>query len=336
MIDSLKTAAATAANYSGLPDGYAFLRRKLTKSQVGILLYHSVSPSHANWNLKPLNPPSFERQMEYLRQNYEILPLDRLVQYIRQGTPLPEKAVVITFDDGYKDNYLYAYPILVKHGIPATIFITTGHIGSSKLFWFDEVKYLVQLTPLNQLDLDELGSYPLRTEADRFRNSLIISRKLRKLPEESKRGLIGKLINTCQVDIPDNLGEALFLSWDEVREMSEDGISFGAHTVTHPVLTNLPLERARWEIVQSKKDIEEELGKEVTAFAYPFGLFNAEIAGLVKESVFTSAVTTESELVNRMANPYELPRIGTVGDFNKFKVVFSGLYQDLQLNRLFQ
>ena len=334
MIDSLKTAAAIAANYSGLPDGYAFLRRKLTKSQVGILLYHRVCPSSDSWSVKPLSPRSFERQMEYFHRNYEILSLDTLVQYIQQGAPLPEKAVVITFDDGYKDNYLHAYPILVKHGIPATIFLTTGHIGSSKLFWFDEVKYLVQLTPLNQLELDELGSYPLRTEIDRLRNSLIISRRLRKLPEERKRGLIAKLVNTCQVDIPDNLGEALFLSWDEVREMSDDGISFGAHTVNHPVLTNLPLEQARWEIVQSKKDIEENLGKEVTAFAYPFGPFNAKIAELVKESGFTSAVTTESELVNRKANPYELPRIGAVGDFNKLKAVFSGLYQDLRLHQL--
>jgi hypothetical protein len=154
------------------------------------------------------------------------------------------------------------------------------------------------------------------------------------LPDENKRRLITKLVDTCQVDIADNLGDALFLSWDEVREMHESGITFGAHTVTHPVLPNLPLEKARWEIVQSKRDIEEKLGKKVTSFAYPFGPFNAEIAGLVKESGFTSAVTTEAELVNRRASPYELPRIGAVGDFNKFKVVFSGLFQDLRLGRL--
>ncbi len=334
MIDSLKTAAAIAANYSGLLDGYAFLRRKLTKSQVGILLYHRVCPSSDSWSVKPLSPRSFERQMEYLHRNYEILSLDTLVQYIQQGGPFPEKAVAITFDDGYKDNYLYAYPILVKHGIPATIFLTTGHIGSSKLFWFEQVKYVVQLTPLNQLELGELGSYPLGTEVDRFRTSLAIARRLQKLPEERKRGVIEKLVNTCQVDIPDNLGEELFLSWDEIREMSADGISFGAHTVNHPVLTNLPLERARWEIVQSKKDIEEKLGREVTAFAYPFGPFNAEIAGLVKESGFTSAVTTKRELINPKTDPYELGRIGAMQDFNKFKAVFSGLFQDLRLHRL--
>ena len=335
MIDSLKTAAAMAANYSGLLDGYTFLRRKLTKSQVGILLYHRVSPSHADWCIKPLSPRSFERQMEYFRQYYKILSLDTLVQHIKQREPLPEKAVVITFDDGYKDNYLYAYPILMKYGIPATIFLTTGHIGSSKLFWFDEVKYIVQVTHISQLELDELGSYSLRTGVDRLQNGLTISRGLRKLPEDRKNELINKLLNICQVDIPDNSGEGLFLSWDEVREMHESGISFGAHTVNHPVLTNLPVEQARWEIVQSKKHIEEKLGEKVTAFAYPFGPFNAEIAKLVKESGFTSAVTTESGLVNSQANPYELPRIGAVGDFNKLKAVFSGLFQDLRLNRLF-
>ena len=333
MDESLKTIAVMVANRSGLLNSYAFLRRKLTKSQVAILLYHRVCPQNDNWSLKPLSPWSFERQMEYFYRNYEILPLDRLVQCIRQVKTLPEKAVVITFDDGYKDNYLYAYPILKKYHIPATIFLTTGHIGSSKLFWFDEVSYVIQLTPLNQLEFDKLDSYPLQTDIDKSRASHIIINRLKNLPEERKRGLIDQLVSTCQVGIPANLGKELLLSWGEVREMHADGVAFGAHSVNHAVLTNLPLEEAKREIIQSKKDIEEKLGQPVTAFSYPNGNFNPEIVKFMKDG-FTCAVTADiPKLITSKDNPYELNRLGTTEDFNKFKVVFSGLYHDLRLSR---
>lgn len=329
----LRTLAAVTVNRLGLLNSYAFLRRKLTKSQVAILLYHRVCPKNDNWSLNPLSPQSFERQMEYSYRNYEILPLDRLVQYIQREKTLPEKAVVITFDDGYKDNYLYAYPILKKYHIPATIFLTTGHIGSSKLFWFDEVSYVIQLTPLNQLEFDQIGSYPLRTDIDRFRASHIIIESLKKLPEERKKGSIEKLINACQVDIPTNLGKEFLLSWNEVREMHDDGITFGAHSVNHSILTNLPLEEAKREIIQSKKDIEEKLGQPVTAFSYPNGNFNPEIVKFVKDG-FTCAVTTGiPKLITLKDNPYELDRIQVSENFNGFNIVLSGLYHDLRLRR---
>ena len=104
--------------------------------------------------------------------------------------------------------------------------------------------------------------------------------------------------------------------------------------VTHPILTNLPLGQARAEIMQSKQDVEEKLGQAVTTFAYPNGDYNADIVDLTKQSGFTCAVTTKSKLIGPNANPYELTRIGDVQDFNKFKVVFSGLYHDLRLGRL--
>ena len=86
----LKTLAAVAANHSGLLNAYAILRRKLTKSQVAILTYHRVSPEKDGWSLEPLSPKTFEKQMEYLFRNYEILPLEKLVQCIQQGKPLPK------------------------------------------------------------------------------------------------------------------------------------------------------------------------------------------------------------------------------------------------------
>jgi len=326
----MKTTAAAIANRLGLIDSYAFFRRKLTKSQVAILMYHRISSSKDNWSLKPLSPQIFEQQIGYFCRRYKILSLDELAQYIHQGESLPEKAVVITFDDGYKDNYLHAFPVLEKYKVPATIFLTTGHIGSGNLFWLDKVRYIIQHTTINRINLNELVNYSLESEADKHRSSFAIANSLNKLPENNKNLLIEKLLSVSNVDIPADLGRELVLSWDEVREMSNNGIIFGAHTVNHPVLTNMPLEQAKWEISQSKKDIEENLGKRVTAFAYPNGDFNPEIVKFIKESGFTCAVSVlPGKLLSAKDSPYELGRIQAFEDFNKFKVALCGLLGDL-------
>ena len=314
-------------------DAYAFLRRKLTKSQVFILMYHRISPMRDSSSLEPLSPQSFEHHIRYFCENYEILPLDRLVKYIEKGKTLPEKAVVITFDDGYKDNYLYAYPILKKYHVPATIFLTTGHIGTSNLFWFDKVSYIIQNTNIDQLNLDELGSYSLQSELDRFQVCSIISERLKKMSEERRKLLVEKLLTISGVKIPQDLAKGLILSWDEIREMSNDGISFGAHTVSHPILTNLPLAQANLEIIQSKMAIEEEIGKQVDAFSYPnggFDDFNAEIVELIKKNGFTCAVAVSpNKLIGSKDSVYELSRIPMGEDFNKCKIIFCGLWGDL-------
>lgn len=327
----VKGFVAGAANHLGFLDVYASLRRKLTKSQVAILMYHRVSPKQDNWSFEPINPQSFERQMQYFCRSCEILSLDKLAQYIQQGKSLPEKAVVITFDDGYKDNYLYAYPILKKYHVPATIFLATGHIGTSKLFWWDKVSYAIQHTRVEELGLNELGSHSLRSELDKSRVNSIVTERLKKSSDGEKNLLIEKLLQISGVDISADLGKELILSWDEVKEMSNGGIAFGAHSVSHPVLVNMPLEQAKWEIIQSKKDVEEKLAQPVTAFSYPNGDFNAELVNFIKESGFTCAVAVSPcKLITSRDNLYQLSRIAAMEDFNKFKVMFCGLWGDLK------
>lgn len=318
------------ANHSHLLDAYAFVRRKVTKSHVAILLYHRVCPKKDDWSLEPSSPDAFQKQLEHLCRGYEIVSLEKLVQYIQQGKSLPRKAVVITFDDGYKDNYLYAYPILKKYHIPATIFLTTGHIGTGNLFWWDKVAYLILHANTSQISLGELGTYSLQAKSNRYHTSYIICERLKKLPEERKNSLIENLLSDTNLVIPPDLGRELILSWSEIREMSSDGISFGAHSVNHPILTNMPLEQAILEIIQSRNDIEGRLGQAITIFSYPDGAFSPELVKFVKESGFTCAVTTASKLISPKADPYELSRIRASLDFNKFKTVLCGVYGDLK------
>lgn len=308
----------------------------MVHSRVAILAYHRVGDATKYpWCFSPISTQDFQNQLRYLCQKYDIVPLDKLTQCVQDKKPFPQKAVVITFDDGYKDNYLNAYPLLKRYNVPATIFLTTGHIDTGNLFWWDKVGYVIQNTALERFQLGELGTYPLRSTDDRLRAISSVRKRLKKLPEREKNLLIKKLVSMLGIDIPPNLGKELILTWNEVREMSDNGIAFGAHTVTHVILTKLPVEQAKKEIIESKRHIEERLNRAVTTFAYPNGEptdFNSDIKAILKESGFACAVTTfPSRFVTPGMDLYELGRIGLGGNFDVFKLCLSGLWPDLEV-----
>jgi peptidoglycan/xylan/chitin deacetylase (PgdA/CDA1 family) len=326
----IKNFLAYLANHSDLIDAYATFRRFLTKSQVAILVYHRVAPKTDDWLLGALDPKIFDNQLNYICNKYRILSLEDLVFHVREKKTLPNKAIVITFDDGYKDNFVYAYPILKKYSIPATIFLTTGCIDTGNFFWWDKLGYVIKHCDAKQVNLDRLGTYSILSEIEKFRAQSEIIKKLEKFSESDKTNLLNDLISILKVKIPPNLGEDIVLSWNEIRKMNNNGITFGAHTVNHPILTNMPLENAKWEIIQSKKDIEDNLGIEVTAFAYPNGYYNREIIEFIMASGFTCAVSYFPKLMSHKESLYELGRIEENKDSNILDVKISGLWGDLK------
>ena len=262
------TPIINAANLLGFIDAYSILK-KYFGSKIFILTYHRIGPNNNTWQYPPTSTSDFEKQMKYLKKTNKIISLNRLAEIIQEGKPLKEKIAVVTLDDGYKDNYMYAFPILKKYNIPATIFLVTGHIDTSNLFWFDKVKYLICNTKLESIKLHGLGDFSLNSMKDRLKSLFIIIEKLKKISDEKKNDILENLVNIFNVDIPHDLGQDINLSWEEVKEMSECGVEFGAHTVTHPILTRISLDQAKFEILQSKKDIEKRLNQSVTTFSYP-------------------------------------------------------------------
>jgi peptidoglycan/xylan/chitin deacetylase (PgdA/CDA1 family) len=325
----IKGLFAATANALYFLDAYAFLRRKITKSQVAILTYHRVCPEIESWYSVPMSPQALEQQIRYIRRHFEVIPLDELVRYIRRRNTLPEKSIAISFDDGYRDIYTYAYPILKKYSIPATIFLTTGNITDRSLFWWDKVGYSIQNTKNTQFSLDEIGKFFIQPKSNKYRTNYLVVDRLKELPEERRNFLVNKLIEQCQVNISPDLGRELMLTWDEIKEMNNNGISFGAHSVNHQFLTKIPLELAKYEIRQSKRDIEENLGVKVTAFAYPFGDCNPELVNFVKETGYKYAVSvSQGKLISVKDDTYKLPRILSTQKFSKFKTMLCGLWGD--------
>jgi len=323
---------AGAANYLRVSDSYAFLRRIVTKSQIAILAYHRVSPSRDGYyGDMSVSPENFENQIRYLSQNFEVLSLGDLVNLVRLGA-VPDKAAAVTFDDGYRDNYVHALPILKKYDIPATVFLATGHIGTGEVFWWDEVWYALCHSATERVDLEGVGSCPLTSEVNELREESItaIVETLKRIPDTRRSSLVEKVISKCKVQIPNDLGEQLMLSWREVEEMNCEGIAFGSHGVHHLLLTDIPLEQVRKEAIQSKNTIQEKLGKEVTAFSYPYGSFNAQVVETVKNAGFAYAVTAGvDKLISPKDDVHLLHRITPDDDFSKFKLMLCGLWGDL-------
>jgi peptidoglycan/xylan/chitin deacetylase (PgdA/CDA1 family) len=306
----------------------------MIKSSVCIPAYHRVGSDYEFPSDVPLMvPQDFEKQIRYLSRRYQVISLSELGKTLNKGASIPANAAVITFDDGYKDNYLNAYPILREYHVPATFFLATGHIDDGTPFWWDRVSYALHNTALENLELDQLGTYHFKTTAERWLAARTIRGRLKDLLDGEKNLAIEELVRKLGADMPRSLSKELLLSWDEIREMSRNGIAFGAHTVNHPTLIGMPLEQARREIVDSQRRIEEVLDRPVDTFAYPDGRLsniNDGIKAILRDNGFVCAVYgTPDALVSPGTDPYEVGRISPRLDFSTFQLSVSGLYPDL-------
>lgn len=324
-----KRSVARFANSLGILDAYSLARRVVTKSDFAIIVYHRVCPDPEFRYTDSISPQTFERHLRYLSRNHEILSLPDLVDYVQSGESPQARAAAITFDDGYRDNYLYAYPILKRFRAPATFFLATGYIGGGRPFWWDQVSYVIKHTFTIRLDLGTLGSYWLQSEENRSLVSRMIIERLKTMPDHERNVEIERLCALCEAEVSSRVGEELVLSWKDVEEMDRHGMLFGAHSVNHGILTRMRLDLAKNEIVESKRQLENRLGKAVTCFAYPNGEHSAALVQLVRTLGFKLAVSVlPCTLVSRRDDVYSLPRIPVCEDFDKFKVMLCGLWGD--------
>ncbi|MCJ7571143.1 MAG: polysaccharide deacetylase family protein [Candidatus Thermoplasmatota archaeon] len=300
--------------------------------QVAIIIYHHIGNKKDDYLLNRINTSDFEKQMRYLQETHEIITFEKLTQAITEKKSLPKRAAIITFDDGYKDNYTEAFPILKKYKIPATIFLTTGHIETNEIFWWNKIGYILCNTKLKKIELEDLGDISPPSIENISYSLRMIYQKFKKIPEDKKNKLINLLIQKSDIKIPKGLNKDLMMSWDNIREMNENGIDFGAHTVTHPILTNLSLDQAKLEIVESKKIIEKRLNKTITTFCYPNGFandYNSDIIKILKDNGFICSVTAIPKMVTMKSDLFELGRLPPGYDYKSFKFCISGLYSVL-------
>ena len=242
---TIKSFARRAVASAAVLGGYCFLIKLLGIHRgARILCYHGINDRPTN--LHAVCTADFVRQMELVAERFTVISMEQLVALLRGGKAIPPRAVAVTIDDGHRDAYTHAYPILTRFGIPATVFLPVAFIGTG-----------------------------------------------------SAEGATSRL------------PQADFLSWDQVREMSQGGVDFGSHSLTHVSLTKLTREAARCQLISSKTRLETEIGKPVTGFSYPYGTFRdfcRETEQLVAATGYSWAVTVISGVNDQGSDLFALRR----------------------------
>jgi len=284
--------------------------RKRRGRNLQILIYHRVNDEGDQF-FPGIPTGVFARQMEYLASHWNVLPLEDALERVKRKD-VPDNAMAITFDDGYRDNFLHAFPILKKLSLPATIFLATGVIGTGRTLWHDRVFSAFRETRVPVLTgiPSESDQYDLQTIESKLAAQGKILRFIWSLDEDDRTRWIDRLREKLQVSDHQDASKSM-LTWDEIRLMHGQGVSFGAHTVTHPILSKLPSHRALEELQQSKATIERELQAPVRTFAYPIGRredYNEDTKRFVREAGYTCALTTVPGTNTDEANPFELRR----------------------------
>ena len=310
--------------------GFIRFLRGLLIDDIRIIAYHRICDID-NLNDRELVSATsevFEKQILYIKKHFNAITFEQLIEHLNNNTKIPDNSIIITFDDGFADNYHNAFPILAKHKVPATFFISSGYIGTKKTFWFNEISRRIKSNPGLTFSIDDVTfKIPDKME---LQEELIgdILGLLKKFKNKKRLKIINDISEVLLDKEPcDQL--ALPMTWEQIKEMIASGIEFGSHTVTHPILSMLSSDELHAEIFSSKKEIEKNTGQSITTISYPEGMnyaFNSNVLSLVEKAGYKIGCSYIPG-INKITlkQPFQLKRlhIERYVDFNMFKSMLS-------------
>jgi peptidoglycan/xylan/chitin deacetylase (PgdA/CDA1 family) len=310
--------------------------RKHGPTRLLILMYHRILPAEDPRSQleEPgmlVTPESFRQHLQIIGRRFKAVQLSDWLGKKARGEPLPELACAITFDDGWADNYEFAYPLLQEAGIPASIFLVSDMIGTSQMFWPERLARTVTALAQNHPGdwsnpaLEWLRSAATDYPFDNTRPST-----------EQLSAIIASMKTLSDMDIHKRLDEtarhfdlgtlsngASLLNWEQLKKMTASGlIEAGSHTCNHIRLNaGTPRDVLHHEVIHSKQTIEQKTGSQVTTFCFPNGDFSTDALALVKQH-YDCAVTTRSGWNDLETNNYQLQRIGIHEDIAADEIAF--------------
>jgi peptidoglycan/xylan/chitin deacetylase (PgdA/CDA1 family) len=315
-----KGAAAMAFHYSGFEDLIASVQRRAVGGRrVLIVSYHRVVgdfAEEAKRSLPTMNisQKTFRKHLETLADTYDVVTLDRAIEILEGKAQGRRDVAVVTFDDGYRDVYDHAFPVMREMKIPALVYVPSGFAGTNRRIAHDRL-----WSALVRMEERNLGPVSVGASG-RFESMLIDAYEGADTPNKVLENLISNnptpvLYELC-VALEERLGldggnspkDQFPMTWEMLREMAGHGIETGAHTAEHTVLTNQPLDAARREIALCKAVLEKGVGRAVRHFAYCNGWYSAGVVQALKSEGFVSAVTTEDLPNLPGVDPYALKR----------------------------
>jgi peptidoglycan/xylan/chitin deacetylase (PgdA/CDA1 family) len=290
-----------------------------------ILLYHGIVDDSSKYlNKGPVvhHPiKHFKREILFLKRHFQILSMDEVVNHLKFGKGFRRPSIAITFDDGYLDNYTLAYPFLKKHGVPGTIYLATSLIGTTDRTWTDQIGLAFLETQKDYFDFPALFGdkrVPIKTKEEKRQANIKVAEALKLRPDDERRELIRKLFEALEVGekCEGDCGDRIMLNWDEVLEMTKNGITIGSHSHTHPILSRMPIQEAREEISNSKEVLEKNLDIKVKHFSFPNGReedFSEELRDYCQEIGFESICSVIYGTNDASeGNAFALKRVGAI------------------------
>lgn len=311
--EAIKTGFAVVLYYSGI----AYLLGRWRGRGATILLYHSVGGEGVfSDNVVALG--RFAEQMAWLSRRRRIVSMTTLLERLSAGAPIPSDWVVITFDDGYRDNATRAVPVLRRHEATASFYVTWEVLEDGRPFFYDEIESLLLACADRSIEVPVAGRirrYSLATPAARRECALRLVLSIREAPDAERRRFVEDLRRrlTLPLPEPEPTTRGLYLDAADLREMVDAGMEIGSHTLTHPDLAGLDGETLRRELQQSKKRIEGLAGRPVHGLAYPYGKashFDDRVEAEVARAGYAYALTTVTGCVRPGTDPFALPRVG--------------------------
>ncbi len=311
----------------------------IQRSDLLVLNYHGVlarpradAGSYGN----DMDAESFRSQLRWLKQHLIPTDLSGLKRFYRGKWTERKPPVLVTFDDGYRNNLTVAAPILLEESMPAIFFLATGYLGTDRVLWNDEIRARVRHWPESEIDMPSGQRSTLPSEADMRRTiANDINQACKRLPEERRTEYLEFLRSkTPSLATMDDPEARAFMDWDEARELAKMGFEIGSHTVEHPILSTIDRKRMTAELRDSKAAIERKLQLPCNAIAYPNGSsrdVNETVFEEVRAAGYDWAFMTTPIWQKAGGDPHKISRIGFPGhtDLGTFKFYVSGLHTRL-------
>ena len=309
---------------------YLTASRKHHSNGVAIFMYHGIANyplDVSNWCL--LDVKEFERQAQFISDHYCVLHLQDALTRLNNGKPLPPNAACITFDDGFRSVATRAFPILDRYQLPATVFLVAGFVGSRQPAWPDQLYFNISKTVKNEITFKG-NRYQLQSPLEKAVTFTFLVAKLKELPNVECDNAMNQLSSDLgHFKVPED-AEMASLTWDEIKLLLDSKLmTFGSHTLTHPILSNCSLEVQREEL-ENSRNILIEHGLPHQLFAYPNGRavdFTKKTKRLLYELGYICGLSTISGINRRGEDRYALKRIcvgdtTTVPDFESMAIAF--------------
>jgi peptidoglycan/xylan/chitin deacetylase (PgdA/CDA1 family) len=307
---------------------------------LAVLNYHRVGdPARTPYDPDVFSATAdgFDEQVRALKRRYAVVSLAEAAEIAEGRTRTRGVTVLLTFDDGYLDNYQNAFPVLRAHGVPATFFLITSQVGTATLPGWDRIAYAVRRTARDVVHLGPPYDVDLDLRAEGRLGATRQALRLFKSPRVTDPDhFVAALVEACEVGAPD-ASERLFMSWEEAAEMAKAGMDLGSHTHTHRILAKLPLADQVSELVTSRQVFRDRLGLDAVACAYPDGreyAFNLDTFTAMREAGYRLGFTFYGGL-NFLPhdNPFNLARTAVAADMNlsrvRLRLALAGVGQDL-------